>query len=211
MSFQRGTAVPDEMSAESIVNDTVRERILQAAQERFRVYGYGKTTMAEIAADVSMSAANLYRYFRNKQDIAAVCARQCMNELHTLLVAVVEDDALGAAGKLRRFVQAALQYQFRMIHEAPRLTELVESITQNHPQLIYERNLQLEALLSSIIREGVDSGNFVTDDVERSAAAFLKATVVFTTPLFMHLYTQEEFDSMAVDVVELLINGLRKC
>jgi AcrR family transcriptional regulator len=199
------------MSSETVVDNAKREQILQAAQERFRSYGYGKTTMAEIAADVSMSAANLYRYFSNKQDIAAVCARHCMNELYTLLVAVVEDDALDASDKLRGFVHSALHYQFRMIHDSPRLTELVESIAQNQRQLIYERNLQLEELLSRIISQGVEDGDFMTDDIERSAAALLKASVAFTTPLFMHLYTLEEFDSMAEDVVELLLNGLRKC
>ena len=48
--------------------------IIDAAIRRFSEYGYNKTTMAEIAEDAAMSAANLYRYFKNKQDIAAVCS-----------------------------------------------------------------------------------------------------------------------------------------
>ena len=49
----------------------VRSQIIEAANARFKHYGYGKTTMAEIAADSGMSAANLYRYFKNKQEIIA--------------------------------------------------------------------------------------------------------------------------------------------
>jgi len=45
-------------------------KILEAAERRFAHYGYGKTTMAEIAQDADMSVGNLYRFFRNKEAIA---------------------------------------------------------------------------------------------------------------------------------------------
>ncbi len=47
-----------------------RDRILQAAMTRIKHYGYGKTTMAEIAADCDMSPGNIYRFFEAKIDIA---------------------------------------------------------------------------------------------------------------------------------------------
>jgi Bacterial regulatory proteins, tetR family. len=40
-------------------SEEIRRRILDAAEARFRVYGYRKTTMAEIAEDTDMSAAIL--------------------------------------------------------------------------------------------------------------------------------------------------------
>ena len=51
--------------------EEIQQRILHAAEERFQQYGYNKTTMAEIARDCDMSAANLYRYFENKLAIGA--------------------------------------------------------------------------------------------------------------------------------------------
>ena len=57
-----------------------QEQIMDAAWQRFVLYGYGKTTMAEIAQDCSMSAANLYRFFKSKQDIGAALAGRCMTE-----------------------------------------------------------------------------------------------------------------------------------
>ena len=35
-----------------------------AAKKRFTHFGYGKTTMAEVAADCDMSPGNLYRFLR---------------------------------------------------------------------------------------------------------------------------------------------------
>ena len=54
------------------MNDKIdtREQILHAAMDRIKHYGYGKTTMAEIARDCDMSAGNIYRFFASKIDIA---------------------------------------------------------------------------------------------------------------------------------------------
>src|SRR5947199_8852886 len=50
--------------------DAPREKIIEAAKCRFSHFGYGKTTMAEVAGDCEMSPGNLYRFFPGKLDIA---------------------------------------------------------------------------------------------------------------------------------------------
>ena len=50
--------------------DTVRDRIIHAAKCRFSHFGYGKTTMAEVAGDCAMSPGNLYRFFPGKLRVA---------------------------------------------------------------------------------------------------------------------------------------------
>ena len=167
----------------------IKAEILTAAQERFRNFGYGKTTMAEIATDVNMSAANLYRYFDNKQDIAAECASQCMGDLHALLENVVSLPNLNGAQRLHLYIQTCMRYHFNMMQEAPRLNELVENITTNHTQLIHQRNQRMEHQLASILQQAVNAGEFQVEDIERTASAVLRASVFFTAPLFMHLYT----------------------
>lgn len=190
--------------------DQVRAEILAAAQERFRTFGFGKTTMAEIASDVDMSAANLYRYFHNKQDIAAACAGQCMADLNSLLQNVIELPDLTATQRLHMFVQTAMRYYYEMSHETPRLNELVETVAQNHSGLIHERNQRMEKLLAAILRQGVEEGDYSITDLETTARSVNKATVLFTTPIFIPLYTLEQFEKMAADVVALIIRGLEK-
>src|SRR5690606_16924398 len=45
--------------------------IIEAAVRRFGHFGIAKTTMAEIAADLSMSKASLYYYFPDKNHLCA--------------------------------------------------------------------------------------------------------------------------------------------
>ncbi|HXI87254.1 MAG TPA: TetR/AcrR family transcriptional regulator, partial [Parvularculaceae bacterium] len=60
--------------------DDTAKQILHAASSRFLHYGYGKTTMSEIAKDCNMSTGNVYRYFPSKMDIAHAYVRSLQRE-----------------------------------------------------------------------------------------------------------------------------------
>jgi AcrR family transcriptional regulator len=46
-----------------------RTRILDVADRLFRHYGYAKTTVADLARELGMSPANVYRFFASKLEI----------------------------------------------------------------------------------------------------------------------------------------------
>ncbi len=59
--------------------DIKREKILEAAYQRFLHYGYSKTTMNEIAGDLSFSKALLYYYFPDKSQLYVAVMRKLAN------------------------------------------------------------------------------------------------------------------------------------
>jgi AcrR family transcriptional regulator len=59
----------------------VRGRILTTAERLFREIGYHKTTVADIARELRMSPANVYRYFDSKKSINAGVAQRLMGEV----------------------------------------------------------------------------------------------------------------------------------
>src|SRR3546814_4934255 len=62
-------------SADEVRRNTAAH-ILDAAERTFRYFGYGKTTVTDIADDLGMSTANIYWFFASKAAIhQAVCAR----------------------------------------------------------------------------------------------------------------------------------------
>src|ERR1700747_309191 len=68
--------------SEHIEPDT-RERILVVAERLFRQMGYQKTTVADIAKELRMSPANVYRFFESKKAIHEGVARSLMGEVET--------------------------------------------------------------------------------------------------------------------------------
>ncbi|OXS52784.1 hypothetical protein B1A99_32740 [Cohnella sp. CIP 111063] len=52
-----------------VLKEEVRSAIVLAAYEEFRQSGYSEASMRRIAAAAGMTSGNIYRYFRNKEDL----------------------------------------------------------------------------------------------------------------------------------------------
>ncbi len=52
-----------------ILKDDIREKIIATATRLFYDQGYAETSMRRIANGIGMSVSNLYKYFKNKEDL----------------------------------------------------------------------------------------------------------------------------------------------
>lgn len=189
-------------------SELIRSEILDAAEQRLRTYGYGKTTMAEIANDVGMSAANLYRYFDNKLDIGAALTQRCFCDRNALLQAVVDRRDLTAAQKLEEFVLCLLRYTHTEFSESPKVNELVDIIVEERREIIQAKIENDFKLLNLILQEGTQSGEFAVDNMQTTVQAVSHAITKFSLPLFMSMYPLDEYEQHARNLVALLIKGL---
>src|SRR3974390_869705 len=80
-----------------------RKRILGEAEPLFRLYGYAKTTVADIAEACRMSPANVYRFFASKSDINNAICERIIAEDEAALIGISRLP-LPAADRIRRLV-----------------------------------------------------------------------------------------------------------
>lgn len=187
-----------------------RIEIIETAESRFRDYGYNKTTMAEIAEDLGMSAANLYRFFKSKQDIAAACAERCMGERVECLSRLVELDSMSASEKLMALVLEDVRYTHERAENEPKVNELIAIVTRERKEIVLSKVESQCLLIAEIIKQGNQAGEFDVADVMKTARTIYSSLTLFEVPLFLPLFTQEQFEEMATNLVELLLVGLRK-
>jgi AcrR family transcriptional regulator len=192
------------------VAEETRQRILDVSRQRFAHYGYGKTTMAEIAKDCRMSAANLYRFFENKQDIAAGLAGQCFAEDEAKLRAAVSRADLSVAQRLEQFVLETLSHTYEQWSKQPKMNELVQSMSNERADLMLAHRRVKQAMLAGLLTEGDALGQFDAKEPMSLADAILHAITVFDAPFFMHLHTENDWRNIARSVALLVINGVRK-
>ncbi|WP_455366862.1 TetR/AcrR family transcriptional regulator [Kaarinaea lacus] len=190
--------------------EETRQKILHAAEERFQQFGYNKTTMAEIAKDCDMSAANLYRYFENKLAIGAALACNCLNQDIENLKKIVFDKQLSPADKLQNVVLATLDFTYTQWSDTPRINEMVTAICHERVDIVDQHVLQKQALLITLLREGNQQGSFDVADPEVTAEAILTATTLFDVPLLMPLFSREAFERKAKNLVSMILHGLLK-
>src|SRR5437763_1199571 len=85
--------------------DDTRARIVETADALFRRLGFAKTTVADIAAELGMSAANIYRFFSSKNAIVDAICQRCLNELDSKAWAVARSSGTAAARVEELFVE----------------------------------------------------------------------------------------------------------
>ena len=194
--------------AENIKTLPVKQQILDAAMGRFGHYGYNKTTMVEIADAVDMSAANLYRYFKNKQEIAAACCERYTNERIDLLRAVIRQSNLSAEKRLRFYIKTSLNHCFELFSEENRIGELIAHITSEEPDLIHKKIELQKSLLLEILAFGNQSGEFDIDDMISTTEGLYASMLVFEVPMFITLFSYDSFEQQANALADLLLKGL---
>ena len=188
----------------------VRTAILTAANERFRNVGYGKTTMAEIAGDCGMSAANLYRFFENKEDIGAAIAARYMSEQAAEGRDVVRRPGLAAGERLEEFV-LTLGRSIWKIAVGERLTqELVNVICERRWDLVESHIGAVRSLIAEILAQGNERGEFDIADVTETAGTIHTACKAFFAPMMVCHFSETELEDSARRVVRLLVRGLAK-
>jgi hypothetical protein len=122
-----------------------------------------------------------------------------------LLHGIVKNPGQGAGERLESFVLTMLRYTHDLAHNQKKINELIETVASERPQTVHEKNQAEQALIAEILAQGNASREFDIANVIATAKTVHAAIVFFIVPIFMALYSLEEFENAARNVVALLI------
>jgi len=189
--------------------DDPRQKIINAAKKRFAHYGYGKTTMADLAVDCDMSPGNLYRYFPGKLDIAEEIAREASIRTAEELSHILTQPGRTACERLHDFLFQDLRETFHTLERDPKLVEMAQIITAERPHFHNEGLKREREVLRRIIDYGNASGEFSVADPEFIAEMIQSATLKFSYPQLFTRLSLEKLERELEGVYALIIGGLR--
>jgi AcrR family transcriptional regulator len=185
-----------------------RDRILHAAMTRIKHYGYGKTTMAEIAADCDMSPGNIYRFFEAKIDIAEAMARKHYAEEMAGLGVIARKKDWPADKRLREMFAKRMRDNFQMFEENSKILEVAEVLSKERPLFMNELIALERVSITAVIEEGAEAGMFAAGDAEFSAEMMQVATMKFSIPQLWSKLTLPKLERELNGVMSLLLSGL---
>lgn len=197
--------------------DVKRQKILEAARRRFAHFGMAKTTMAEIAQDLSFSKALLYYYFPDKNRLYAAVLEYTVDEM----VAETERRILKTTtvdGALNAFLEARLD----VIKENYSIFEYTYSLRNDFPPDLEEAcgsiiDKDVEQV-QKIFKFGIDKGEIMVDDLPVTAKIFMISVLGMRMGVvkeFKNIFippTKEEFDyilTLQKKLSAIFIRGLR--
>ncbi len=198
--------------AETTLDVTRQEnitRILDAAERLFRHYGYSKTTVADVARDLGMSPANIYRFFASKVEIhQAICGR--MLAMSYELAANVCHQKISASDRLRQYVRSQYQLTLDTMLDQQKVHEMVIVAIERDWHVIEKHIDSIHALIADVIREGIASGEFADQDPEVASRCFGAATINLCHPQMVAQCLAKTNRAAVDELIEFAIRALRK-
>jgi len=178
-------------SARGPVDHEVRDQIVVAATEHFRLYGYEKTTVSDLAKAIGFSKAYIYKFFESKQAIGELICANCLHEIETDVRAAV-DGVDGPPEKLRRMFKTGVESCLRLFFEDRKLYDIAASAATERWEAVRVFEERVQAMLQDILRQGRE-----TEEFERKTPLDETATAIYLVirPYLNPLLLQHSFDS----------------
>ena len=184
-----------------------RARILAAAEAQLRRVGPERFRVTEVARDLGMSHANIYRFFTSRQALIGALAEGWYERAQAGVLAAAARPGT-AVDRLERFVVEFLRLKRSQVEDI-HVRRVLEAIIEDAPEMPERRLDVIRSTISDIIKDGIATGEFRQTDAAAAAAAIVDATAAFYRPSLVSMAPLDVLEPRARAVVALIVNGLR--
>lgn len=192
----------------------MRRRIEDTAEGLFRSMGYQKTAVADIARDLGMSPANIYRFYPSKSAINEAIAQRILGAM----LAEAESIAHGpgsAAERLRHLFMALFERKMEVFFQERRLHDMVTAAMEAHWGVIDRHLAGVHAATAHVLAVGMAAGEFKARDPVKEAHTILHTMVPWNHPALLASsiarkgQTVEELRAQVAAMSEFVLRALR--
>jgi AcrR family transcriptional regulator len=173
--------------------DDTRARIIETADTLFRRLGFAKTAVADIAAELGMSPANVYRFFPSKNAIVEAICQRCLATLEEKAWAVARSRG-SAASRLERLILEILAYHRENLVTDQRVNDIVLVAMEHSWDAIQAHKDALNGIAELIVRDGIEAGEFERVDPRETSQSIMRALTSFTHPIVIASCLRDEED-----------------
>ncbi|WP_129714420.1 TetR/AcrR family transcriptional regulator [Pedobacter sp. SYP-B3415] len=199
-----------------VVTDKKREQIIDGAIRRFIHFGINKTTMNEIAEDLSVSKPSLYYYFPDKSSLVMGVVERIFSDYFEMMAGgYKKDDSLTEA--LARLVEVRNSFfqKYYMLHLSQGVADTQINIEAIKPKLEKLRSKE-RVLYEEIFEKGITKGEIREINVKRIAELYIDSLNGLTSLCVVQagkdiFPTKKDFKAIIEkqkELSEIFINGL---
>jgi AcrR family transcriptional regulator len=187
-----------------------RCRVVETAERLFRQFGYLKTTVADIAAELGMSSANIYRFFASKAAITEAVLQKVTGEVIDEARAMAAEPGFSAEDKLRRVVRICNSTICERCLADSRMHAMVHAAIEENWHVIRRHKAALREVTAAIIADGVRTGEFDVADPELAALCFQHAMMSSLHPMIVEhrLREGEDIEAMIEPMLDFSLRAL---
>jgi len=200
---KRGSVTPEE----------TRRRIEDTAEALFRRIGYQKTAVADIARELGMSPANVYRFYASKSAINEAIATRMLSGLAEEIWTIARADG-PAEARLPALLRTLHRRHMALFFTERRLHDMVSAAMAEHWDCIQRFVTAVQGAIRHVVMDGMAAGHFRRGDPDRLALSVKQACLAFVHPVIIaecvgRGMPEAQLEAELDEVIELVLRGLR--
>ncbi|TWC47223.1 TetR family transcriptional regulator [Pseudomonas sp. SJZ080] len=164
----------------------IRDQIVAAANEHFSQYGYGKTTVSDLAKAIGFSKAYIYKFFDSKQAIGEAICANCLAEIVAAVEQAINVEGLSPTERFRRLVKTVIATGVNLFFNDRKLYDIAAFAASESWTSTQAYDAQIKSFVSQIVREGREIGEFERKTpLDETVEAIHLALRPFVNPLLL--------------------------
>jgi TetR/AcrR family transcriptional repressor of the ameABC operon len=179
--------------------EETRSEILATAEKLFSMRGFSTVTIADIAAEMSMSPANVFKHFHSKVALVDAIVLRQITSLQNDLDAM--DTSLPPYERLHQMALSLMRKHVVTLEETPYLFEMIVMMAKQELDCGEQYLKVLNDHVGKIVESGVDLGIYHADDIEETADTINHALISVIHPV---LIAGEQPDILATRCTKLV-------
>lgn len=184
-----------------------REAILATAEHLFRERGFAAVSIADIAAELDMSPANVFKHFKSKLTLGRAIAYRHGRRLAERCG--IEDSSGTPDQKLKLFLSRLAREHVCDKLENQYLFEMIPLVLEDPAKggRIYRR--LVEDKLCALIAEAMEDGIYRPGDPARDAGVIVDMLASVLHPKMLHCVDPEALSDKTALIIDLIDSGLK--
>ncbi len=146
--------------------------------------GYHGTSMRDIAAACDCKAANIYNYFKGKEDILFEVIKDITERAVDSVLHLENDETTSPVDQLRSLIDSHLSVLLQMKKSSVLISDTgLQNLTRDHRKAIIDLRDTYDRIMRTVITRGIKSGDFVVKD-EKVIGYLISSAIIRTTIWF---------------------------
>lgn len=177
-----------------------RIEIIETANRLFETKGFSQTSVKDITEAMNVAKGTFYYYFESKNQVIDAIVEHALGDIVEKGEALVAMTDATAISRLRMILEGGLNsketVKIRQDLHKPRNREL-------HEKMNVASIKALTPIISNIIYQGIDEGDFHLEAVEETTG-FLLAGIQFYHDEMLFGWTEEELTKQRINTIKII-------
>lgn len=164
---------------------SVRDQIIEAANDCFARYGFQKTTVSDLAKAIGFSKAYIYRFFESKQAIGEAICRSRLDIIVARAHAAMEGST-SANDRFRRMFKAITASSVELFFDDRKIYEIAALAASENWETAKVYTATVLLMVEDVVKEGREAGEFERKTpLDETCRAISYAMMPFINPLHL--------------------------